>query len=303
MEKLVSPVLYRNNRQKASVRFCLGSSDHHTGFEGKTTGAILAMKLLSEEHNFKTVLIFIDSCMFMAASILCKPTPSHYLTDVFHKNITSIKGNRSTVTIHIKWVPAHKWVQGNKKADELTKKAITHGSSNRSKLPKELTNTLSHSKAALKQGHRMKLNEEAQAEWLTSSHYHRMKFTDLISPSSSYTKLTATLPRKHASWILQLRTGHFPVTKYLFHIGRAHSPTCPDCLQEVDSIHHLILQCPVHQLARAELHHALGDRDIKLNCMLTKPKPMKALIKILAHTGRWMHDLQHPQNEQHDQQN
>ena len=149
----------------------------------------------------------------------------------------------------------------------------------------------------------MKLNEEAQAEWLTSSHYHRMKFTDLISPSSSYTKLTATLPRKHASWILQLRTGHFPVTKYLFHIGRAHSPTCPDCLQEVNSIHHLILQCPVHQLARAELHHALGDRDIKLNCMLTKPKPMKALIKFLAHTGRWMHDPQHPQNEQHDQQN
>ena len=84
-----SAVLYRNDRQKASVHFCLGPSKYHTGFEGKATSAILATKLSSKEGNFRTVSIFIDSHVFIAASRLSKPTPSHYLTDIFHKNITN----------------------------------------------------------------------------------------------------------------------------------------------------------------------------------------------------------------------
>ena len=275
-----SAILCKNSRKKAALCFSLGSSKLFTSFEGEATGAVLATKLILNKCNFCSISIFIDSCAFIGASTLCNPSPSHYLTNIFHRAITIIKKIKTMANIHIKWVPAHKGIVGNEKADKFTKKAITHGSSDTSKLPKELNVPLPYSKAALQ------LGKEAQVEWLASSCFNRMKHTDPTSPLPSYIKLMMELPRRHASLISQLRTGHFPIAKYLFCIGKAVSLTCPNCLQDEDTIHHLILQCLAHNKPRTALHHTLGNRDININWLLTNQKPMKALIKFMSETGR-----------------
>jgi len=95
------------------------------------------------------------------------------------------------------------------------------------------------------------------------------------------------IPKKSASIITQLRTGHIPLAKYLYRIGRAVSPTCPVCLQYNETVHHFILRCPAFAIARQTLHQSLGNRAINIHRLFTKLKPMKALIKYVADTGRF----------------
>ena len=86
---------------------------------------------------------------------------------------------------------------------------------------------------------------------------------------------------------MQLRTGHIPLAKYLSHIGKILSLTCPACQQTTESVHHYVLHCPAYQQARQALWYATEGGIIDINCLLTKEKLMKALIKFVAETRRF----------------
>jgi ribonuclease HI/endonuclease/exonuclease/phosphatase family metal-dependent hydrolase len=282
-----SAVVYRNNREKASLRFKLGAIKHHTVFEGEATGLLLASNLILKERNVKSVMIYVDNQALIHAITKMRPTPSHYLLDAFHRAMTLIKKEHPGIKVSIKWVPAHKGVVGNERADLLAKKAITDSSSSENRLPSLLTKPLPASKSATKQAFQKKLQKETQEEWVKSSRFRRMERTDPRAPSTSYVKLISPLPRRAASLITQIRTGHIPVAKYLHRIGKVPSPTCPACKQETETIQHFILQCPAHERARQALRYEVGSRDINITRLTTKKKPIKALIKFIAETGRW----------------
>jgi hypothetical protein len=178
-------------------------------------------------------------------------------------------------------------VEGNEKADEQAKKAITEGSSDRNKLPKMLRKKLPYSKTAMIQAFGEKLKERAQKEWMASRRYDKMKKTDPKIPSNKYLKLITPLPRKLASILSQLRTGHTPLAKHLHRIGKIDSPVCPLCQQTDETVQHVMLHCPAHDAARQTLRNSTGGRDINITKLLTTPKTLKALFKYIADTGRW----------------
>ena len=283
-------MLFRS-RLKTTARFRLGTVEQHTVYEGEATGTILATNLISKEIFARTAIIYIDSQALIAALTLTASTPGHYLLDIFHTAIAAIKRKLPRLSIHIKWIPAHKGVEGNEKADCLAKEAITIGTSPPSKLPDSLTKTLPFSRSALKQAFRNQIKKETQAKWVVSSRYARMKHTDPSSPSTSYVKAISTLPRKSTSMIMQLRTGHIPLAKYLHCIRKILSLTCPACQQSDETVCHFILHCPAYERARQSLRYNIGRGTIDINRLLTKLKPMKALVKYVAETRRFSRDV------------
>ena len=109
--------------------------------------------------NIDSVIIYTDNRATITASTLTKPLPGHYILDAFHDTVSTIKKKHPCMPIQLKWVPAHKGIEGNKTAEQVAKKATTHGSSHTSKLLKLLTKTLPHSKSAAKQAFHKKIKD------------------------------------------------------------------------------------------------------------------------------------------------
>jgi hypothetical protein len=132
-----------------------------------------------------------------------------------------------------------------------------------------------------------KLKGRAQKAWVASKRYSKMKGTDPTTPSNKYLELITPLPRKLASILSQLRTGHTPLAKHLFRIGKIESPICPACQQVEETVQHLMLHCPVHNTARQTLRNNTGGRDINIMKLFTTAKTLRALFAYIAETGRW----------------
>jgi hypothetical protein len=114
-----------------------------------------------------------------------------------------------------------------------------------------------------------------------------MKKTDLTAMSNKYPMLITPLPRKMASILTQMRTGHVPLAKHLHHIGKANSPTCPACQQHKEMIEHLLLHCLAHQDARQALRSKVEGRNIIIAKLLTMPKTLQLLFCFIAATRRF----------------
>ena len=281
-----SAVLYRQGRPKSSLRYQLGSNRHHTVYEGEGIGAVLGTRLIKKEWGIRSACIYIDNQASITAMTLTKPNPGHYIFDVFHNTIMALQKEHNGIKIKVKWVPGHKGVEGNERADEEAKKAITEGSSSLDDLPKFLRNKLPHSASAVKQAYREKLKQRAQRIWADSCRYERMKNTDPAAMSEKYVQLITPLPRKLASILTQLRTGHVPLAKHLHHIGKNDSPKCPACQQRDETVQHFLLHCPAHEEARQALRNTTGGRNIDLTKLFTTKKTLRALFTFVATTGR-----------------
>jgi ribonuclease HI len=282
-------VLYRNGSLKTKLRHQLGRQRHHTVYEGEGAGILLGVKLISNERNVRSANIYIDNRAAIMATQLTKPSPGHYIFDALHESIAAVRKKHRGIKIKVKWVPGHRDVEGNEQADEEAKRAVTGGSNDKRRLPKTLRTTLPHSKSAIIWTHNDKLKRAAQKGWEASKRYNRMRRTDPSTPSHKHIDLITKLPRKLASILTQLRTGHAPLAKHLFRLGKVNSPICPACLQNDETVQHLLLHCPAHQTARQTLRSSTGGRNIDVTRILTSTKTLRALFKFLAETRR-LHD-------------
>jgi ribonuclease HI len=279
-------VLYRYGRAKTELRYKLGMQRQHTVYEGEGVGALLGTKLISNEWGIRSAILYIDNQASILATQLTKPTAGHYIFDAFHEEIETLK-KRHNIRVTVQWVPGHKGVEGNERADEQAKKAITEGSSDKQRLPRLLRKTLPHSRSAAKWAFGETLKHNAQKLWQKSPRYTKMKKTDPTTPSNKYLKLIANLPRKLASILSQLRTGHTPLAKHLHRIGKVDSPICPECQQGEETLQHFMLHCAAHREARQILCNSTGGRNIDITKLLTTPNTLPALFKYVATTGRF----------------
>ena len=117
--------------------------------------------------------------------------------------------------------------------------------------------------------------------------YGRIKRTDPTTPSNKYLKLITPLPRKLASILSQLQTGHTPLANHLYCIGKTESLICPACQQVKETIQHFMLHFLAHNAARQTLHNNTGGRDINIMKLFTMAKTLQALFTYIAETGRW----------------
>ncbi|KAF9035864.1 hypothetical protein BJ165DRAFT_1330957, partial [Panaeolus papilionaceus] len=107
-------------------------------------------------------------------------------------------------------------------------------------------------------------------------------------------KLIKGLQRKQACIVFQLRTGHAPLGKHLYTIGKTASPTCIKCNRHQETVYHFLMQCPAYHKERKEMLNNLGRRawgEGGLVTILSTRSGLKALFRYLNRTGRWRRTL------------
>ena len=208
------------------------------------------------------------------------------LTDIFHRNLRSLKAERSGLALTLRWVPGHCDIAGNEAADVAAKEA-GGASSPRDRLPKDLRKTLPMSATRARGIFQAELDRRAAERWRTSERGRRLAEIDKTLPSKKYGQLIAGLSRRHANLLLQLRTNHVPLQTYLARIGKAPTSTCPTCREAPETVAHYLFACPTYALHRAVHFRPLGHSGRTLANVLNKADALRPLFNYINATGRF----------------
>jgi hypothetical protein len=114
----------------------------------------------------------------------------------------------------------------------------------------------------------------------------RLAKVDNSLPLPGYLKHTADFTHAQLSPITQLRTGHAPINGHLHRIRRAPSPLYAACTRAVETTHHFLFDCHVHEHARHKLRRKLSRKSTSVRELLGKPGSMKSLLEYVAATGQ-----------------
>lgn len=193
--------------------------------------------------------------------------------------------------IHLKmrWIPGHSGNEGNEAVDEEAKQASQGETSEDKVLPARFRSrrTLPKSKSATKQAFNANLKVRNRTLFEKSPRFGKINRIDATLPSSQYRKMIKSLPRKHASVLTQLRTGHAPLNQHLHRIKCADSPICPSCEMEPETVAHFLIFCPAHERHRRPLQYEF-KRDAKnLAVLLNSKDVLKPLFRFIHKTGRF----------------
>ncbi|CAK5279173.1 unnamed protein product [Mycena citricolor] len=285
-------VLYHNGTIKAIARKYMGTDDQHTVYEAEGIGLNLAIGLIAEQRDLQgSVSIYADNTSAIDATRSRMPNPSHYIWDALDSATTRLRQIKPTVEITIRWSPGHMDILGNEKADEEAKAAAMSRTTNPRRtdplLHKSLHGTLPFSKSANVQAYNAALKARANADWKKSMRYNRLGKLLPNAPTNKFQKLTKDIPRRQASILTQLRTGHAPLASHLHRIGKNESPRCQACQLENETVAHYLLACPAHEAARRLMNEDGGPNTRDITKLLSSPKITPHLMRYISRTKRF----------------
>lgn len=183
--------------------------------------------------------------------------------------------------------PGHVDIKGNEVVDRRAKEAAKATRTDNDSLPKQFTHFLA-SASKLRQSLQEHIKELFKGRWANSPRHDKQRRIDPSLPSPKFMKLTANLPRRSSSLLIQLRTGVVPLQSFLHKIGKTDSPLCPSCKKEKETVRHFILSCPAFNKQRESLRAELGRPAASLQTLLSNKRALKPLFKFLHQTGRFI---------------
>ena len=136
----------------------------------------------------------------------------------------------------------------------------------------------------MKQAHNDKLKKDIMDDFMLSTRGARLRRIDPSLPSNKFAALVDSLPCRHTSALVQLRTGHAPLNHHLARIGKVPSPACARCGAAYETVHHYVLMCPAYQKERSILRWKVGSRKMNLSSLLMERSALKELLRYLART-------------------
>lgn len=198
------------------------------------------------------------------------------------------EGQQSALTL--KWVPGHKGLLGNELADREAKKAASGLQSDKNSLPVFLQDGLPASVAAIKQTFQLRLKEKWKERFQLSKRFQKFVLIDPKGSDSKFLKNMGDLRKRQSSLLIQLRTGHIALNKYLHRIGKKDSPNCSHCAyngrSHIETVKHFILECPAYSRERYRMRMKIGHSSFSINTMLSEGKAVKALLQFIGETGQ-----------------
>jgi ribonuclease HI/exonuclease III len=286
-------VMYKKGwpRPIAHLKTYLGPTTEHNSYEAEVVGGILATWLIkiTPDTRQKSVSIYSDNQPFVKISRHPKATPGQYLLREF-----ASAANKSQATIRLKWISGHSDVRGNEKADKLAKEAAEGRASRRVDQPPFLQRTLPVSVSSCNRAHLDGLKKRWETEWWDSPRRGRFERVDDAFPFNGFRKRQYKLSRAHASYMMQVRSGHFPLNYYLHRIGKTDSKCCQACRIEpneetpTESIRHFIYDCEAYSNQRRILTRTVGAGNLAIKDIMTQEKRMKALAQYITATKRFV---------------
>lgn len=286
-------VLYRPGKRgyPKTLKLHLGRSSDHTVYEAEIVGMILGAELIRKESRPGQVSLAVDNQAALRAIGKCYRKPGHYLLDKFLDRLRLTRNIKPDLSLTLRWVPGHVDIEGNEAADVGAKEAARGFSSAVNRIPANLhprdaKPTLPTSAAKLKQLHLEKLKTQATLVWKSSKRYNRTQMMATTLPAKHFTNLIAKLPRKHASILFQLRSGHAPLRRHLHQLGKVQSPVCPACHSAHETVFHFLIKCPAHRNHRADLFQEVGLKGRNIVYLLSSKEAVRPLFRFIHETGR-----------------
>ena len=91
------------------------------------------------------------------------------------------------------------------------------------------------------------------------------------------------------------------LNKHMFKIGKADTPTCQQCQEKDESVHHYLFQCPAYKGPREHLMQTLRRLGKSTRTLPARPKTLPALFRYTNETRRFRNthgDLALPEKEE-----
>ena len=156
------------------------------------------------------------------------------------------------IAVVLQWIPSHSGIVGNEVVDAVAKTACHY--SDITVLDLEFDEYLSLI--------RRRLRDAGLAYWnRVKSDIH---FGTIVDDISKWKWLTSG--NRHCDVLMaKMRSGVLNVNSFLFRLNIVDSPNCIYCIGAVESIHHYLLECPRHVLARHKLFSKLGEIGLTQN--------------------------------------
>ncbi|CDO68734.1 hypothetical protein BN946_scf184652.g61 [Trametes cinnabarina] len=282
----------KGRNQEHVRRVNLGSDNEHIVFEGELAGMVLALDVIESEPRVTRANILLDNKAAIRAVSKRRPRPGQQLVELFHRRLKHLKSKRRSLSLTVVWVPGHKGVAGNERADMEAKDASMNDETD---LPPALQclRHLPKSQSALKAAYKKKLSRDWTDRWKASKQGTRLaRNVDPSPPGKQVLKLFKDLPRRQASILTQLRSGHVGLNAFLHRIKAVSSPLCSTC-QSAETVQHYLLTCRRWLAQRDTLRRAVG-RDLSLRSLLGTAKHRGALLAYIEATRRFEAYLNEP---------
>ena len=203
------------------------------------------------------------------------------------------KRGAAKYSLTLRWTAGHVNIEGNEMTDKEAKLAAEGTTSETATLPKSLRKPLKHNKSAAKQHFKSGLNSIWRKEWQKSPRIERLKHIDPSLPSQKFLKLTSDpkLSRKGASWLYQLRIGHFPLNAYLHRFKRTDSARCLACGYHSENPQHFLLDCPAYAHERWPLMAGESLANKEYTKLISDAKNAIPIVSFIQATGRFAQEL------------
>ena len=220
-----------------------------------------------------------QAALYALASYNASGSAQYILARCYEKAM-ELENAYPETTIQLRWVPGHKGVDGNEKADKAANEGRTN-KDHRLEVGFDLRRSLAVTRRQVRSDITAPMRIEANRLRGMTSRAVKISTGNLTSAKTA--KLLASLPRATRCLATQLRSGHFPTTKsYRYRFRLIDSPKCSTCRLD-DTISHRVFICRKHFMARITLKKkiaALGIR-FELGPMLRNASSLQALYEFL----------------------
>ena len=209
------------------------------------------------------------------------------VTDPYHKTnnhyIYSIKKKINLLTdplglnkeITLLWIPAHKGLEGNELADQLSKDATNLPPHPFWKIPSS-----DFKKHYLEEmwDYTFKFwTHKASLQAATGKKYFSTHFSDQKKPWFNQSKL----PRIYISWVNRARSNHYSLNGSLARVKLTQHANCP-CGADVQDINHILWQCHLYESLRSIMINRLikngWQLPLSIDSILASPNDKDILI-------------------------
>lgn len=233
--------------------------------------AILECASICLRRNYRLAKICIFSDSQAALNALKSPTCQSKLVWECRKLLKQLASKNQ---VHLYWVPGHRGIDGNEKADLLAR----NGSEGHFIGPEPFCGV---SKSVLKMEFVKHEEKTIQLNWTKTQLLRQSR--EFITPSTQKSKKILNLNKKYLNIYIGLITGHCPSRYHLKKLGLCQIDICRFCDCETETSKHLICDCSALSARRRQIL----NRPILSPKEIWQENPSKVVDFILEIIPEW----------------
>lgn len=235
--------------------------------------AILQVLFIILRRNLFNSVIFSDSKSVLDAIYSCNIDHRNYLISFIKYKICEIYSCGYALTLV--WIPSHKGIDGNERADRIAKEAVCNGFRCQFKVP--YTDFLYAIKERMYKSYISFMDGSFRNKGIKyAQNYYNHKRKPWFSESG--------LSRSEIVLINHIRSNHYNLNHSLFRKGYTRSGACP-CGDPCQDVNHVIFYCPLTRAKAVNLFKYFKTKfplsPIDIFPLLTDP-PVKLCRLLLA---------------------